>query len=120
MVGRMNRHVVVVLILLGTLLTVAPSCASVAFHRDTPSSGTFEATAWSFTLLSVDIPQDARQIAHGNVADARMPNPLVERELVIPHLGPLDFLLDIVSIRFVKVSGTWGFPADAPGEGDAR
>lgn len=81
-----------------------------SFHRDTPNSGTFRSWAFAATVLAIDFPKDGRQIARGNVADARMPNPIVERELVFPYLGPLDFLLDIVSIRYVRITGTWGFP----------
>jgi hypothetical protein len=93
----------------GLSAALAAGCASVHFERDTSESGTFSSTAWGFTILSADIPSDPRQTAHGNIADARLPNPIIERELVVPYLGVLDFLLDIISIRYVKISGTWGF-----------
>ena len=28
-----------------------------------------------------------------------------------PYLGPFDWLLDIVGIRYARISGTWGFAA---------
>ena len=94
-------------------LWLAPSCASVQFDRDTPTSGTFESSAWSFTIISFDFPGPAVQIAQRNVSSSGQPNLVIEKSLVIPHLGPLDFLLDILCIRYAKISGTWGY---APGE----
>jgi hypothetical protein len=88
------------------------ACASVDFERRTPSSGTFSSSGLAFTFLSMDVPSPALDIARGNAADAQRPNLVVEEELVIPHLGPLDWLLDIVGVRWARVSGTWGFPPE--------
>lgn len=95
------------------LALLVPSCASVKFERDTPTSGTFESSAWSFTLISFDIPGPALQVAQRNVSSSGQPNLIIEKSLVTPHLFFLDFLLDIVSVRYAKISGTWGYP---PGE----
>jgi hypothetical protein len=97
-------------ILLVALL--AASCASLEFERTTPTSGTFTSTAVSVTIFSVDLPGSALGIARGNAADARQPNSLVVQERVFPYLGPLDWLLDIVSVRWARVSGTWGVPPE--------
>lgn len=93
---------------------VASSCASMDYKRRTPTSGTFEASALSLTILSFDIPGHALNIARGNVSDAGRPNSVVENEFVFPYLGNFDWLLDFVSIRYARVSGTWGFDPDDP------
>jgi hypothetical protein len=82
----------------------------VEFRRDSTTSGTFVSTGWSFTILSYDIPKGALKIARENASDARQPNMIVEDAVVIPHLGRFDVLLDILSVRYARVSGTWGFP----------
>jgi len=91
---------------------LASSCASLDFDRTTPTSGRFRSSAWSFTILSVDIPGPAQAIARRNVTASGRTNLQVESEIVVPHLGWFDILLDIVSIRYAKVSGTWGFPPE--------
>ena len=45
--------------------------------------------------------------------DANLPNMEVAETTVTPYLGPFDFLLDILSIRWAKVEGTWGYPPRA-------
>lgn len=85
-------------------------CASVTFERDTPTSGTFDSTAWAFTLFGYDFPSTALQIARGNASDSGLPNLIVEEQSVLPRLGPLDWLLDILMVRRAHVSGTWGLP----------
>ncbi len=89
------------------------SCASVHFERDSETSGTFTSTGLSVTILSYDIPKGALNIARENASDARQPNMVVEETSVVPDWGRLDWLLDIVSIRYAKISGTWGFQPDA-------
>jgi hypothetical protein len=89
------------------------SCASVEFRRDSETSGTFVSTGWAFTILSYDIPKGALMIARENASDARQPNMVVTEATVTPYLGWFDVLLDVISIRYARVSGTWGFP---PGE----
>lgn len=94
------------------LLCAASACASVDFERGTPTSGTFTSSSIAFTFLSFDVPGPAVTIARGNAADARQPNTVIRRELVFPHLGPLDFLMDILSVRYARVQGTWGIPPE--------
>lgn len=99
------------------LICLAAACASVDFQRRTPTSGTFTSSSFSFTFLSFDLPGPAVQIARGNASDAREPNTVIRREVVFPHLGPLDWLLDIISFRYARVQGTWGYPSErATGE----
>jgi len=107
MVPRRPR---LVAIALATL--VLSGCASVSFERKTPTSGTFESTAWAFTFLSFDFPSPALAIARGNASDGGHPNLLIESESVVPSLGRLDWLLDILMIRRAHVSGTWGTPSE--------
>lgn len=98
-------------------LGLMASCASLEFERETPTSGTFQATGWAFTLFSIDIPKSALDIARANVSDARQPNVIVTEATVWPNLGPLDFLLELIGFRRARVSGTWGFdPAETSAE----
>lgn len=100
--------------LLASILTVGlcvglcGGCASVSFERDTPTSGTFESTAWAFTIMGFDFPSTALGIARGNASDGGHPNLVIEDESVQPYLGPIDWLLDILMVRRARVSGTWG------------
>ena len=106
----MRKHVAHRAALAAALALVAASCASVEFRRNSATSGTFESTGWSFTILSYDIPKSALKIARENASDARQPNMVVTEATVIPDLGPFDVLLDIISVRYARVAGTWGFP----------
>ena len=94
---------------LACLAALAGSCASVEFHRDTETSGTFVSSGWAFTIVSHDIPKSALNIARENASDARQPNMVVEEATVTPYLGVFDVLLDIIGVRHARVSGTWGF-----------
>lgn len=80
------------------------------FTRQSESHGEFYANGISFTILSIDMPKRAIDIPRENLSDARQPNMRIEREFVFPYFGPLDWILDILSIRFASISGTWGFP----------
>jgi hypothetical protein len=84
------------------------SCANLEFERDTVTSGTFESTATSFTLFSFDLPKGAMLIARENVSDANLANMVVTETRVTPYLGPFDWLLDIIGVRWARVRGTWG------------
>ena len=86
------------------------SCASLDFQRTTETSGTFTSSAVAFTILSYDVPAPAQSIARGNAADSGRPELVIEDEVVFPYLWRLDWLLDIISIRYARVSGTWGTP----------
>ncbi|MCZ6596889.1 MAG: hypothetical protein O7B99_04550 [Planctomycetota bacterium] len=104
------RSAAAVSMLIGLLgLLGLASCASVKFERRSETSGTFTSSGWSFTVLSHDIPKDALNIARENASDARQPNMVVEETLVIPDFGWLNWMLDIISIRYARISGTWGF-----------
>ncbi len=85
------------------------SCASLEFRRDTQTSGTFTSSGWAMTLFSADIPKTAEQIARENASDANMANTQITDIYVVPYLGPLDWLLDILSVRYCRIEGTWGF-----------
>jgi hypothetical protein len=98
---------------LGLLLFLPTlSCASLDTRATSSTSGEFSSSAFSITFLSFDLPSPALQVARNNAADINQPNLLVERETVFPYLGRLDWLLDIISFRFAKVSGTWGDPPE--------
>jgi len=97
------------LFLAGLLLGLTVSCASVKFDRDTTTSGTFESTGLAFTILSIDLPKSAIDIARENASDARQPNTQITDATVYPYLGWFDWLLDVIGVRYATVSGTWGF-----------
>lgn len=109
-------------ILLALVLTICclGSCASVEFHRDTATSGTFEATGWAFTLFSHDFPKSALDIARENVSDARQQNVVVTEASVWPDLWIFDWVFEIIGVRRARVAGTWGFPTGATTGGGAR
>jgi hypothetical protein len=80
------------------------------FERQSETHGEFYANGVAFTILSVDLPKRAIDIARENLSDSRQPNMRIEHEMTFPYLGPFDWILDILSIRFSSISGTWGFP----------
>jgi hypothetical protein len=96
-----------VAILLGALC--ASSCASVKFTRDTETSGRFRSSGLSFTILAYDMPKRALDIARENASDSRQSNLRIEKQRVFPYLGPFDWILDIISIRYARIDGRWGF-----------
>lgn len=91
------------------LVAVASGCAGVSFERATETSGTFTSYGVALTLLSADFPKGAMQIARENASDANLANMEVQESIVTPYLGPLDWLLDIIGVRYARISGTWGF-----------
>ena len=91
------------------LVAILPSCAGVSFQRQSETSGTFTSYGVAVTILSTDFPKGALQIARENASDANLANMEVQESVVIPYLGPIDWLLDILGIRYARVSGTWGF-----------
>ncbi len=94
------------------LLFVA-SCASVKYERETQTSGTFRSQGWALTVLSIDLPKPALDIARENAADSNLANLVVNEVTVFPYLGWFDWLLDIVGVRFAKIKGTWGFAGES-------
>jgi hypothetical protein len=99
--------------LLASLLIASLSaCSSIEFKRDTESSGTFVATGTSFTLFGVDFPRSALNQARENASDAGLHHMLVTEADVWPYFGPVDFLLEILSIRYAVIEGTWGYSED--------
>lgn len=92
------------------LLWSLASCASVDFEPESETSGSFSSSAVAFTFLGKDYPAEALRLARGNAADSTLPDMVVRKEWVFPYLWRLDFLLDIVSVRYARVSGTWGKP----------
>ncbi|MEM8711056.1 MAG: hypothetical protein AAGG01_08895 [Planctomycetota bacterium] len=102
------------LMLLTLVPLVASSCASLSVKRDTETSGTFNSSARSFTLLSYAFPRPAIQVAHENIADASLPNTQATR-VTETDWGWFDWILEIISIRSARVKGTWGFNGESLG-----
>jgi len=94
------------------LVVALSSCAGLRFKRDTETSGTFSSSGTAFTILSIDLPKSALNIARENASDANLANMQVENVFVFPYFGPLDWILDIVSIRYARITGTWGYAAE--------
>ncbi len=94
------------LLLAGAGLT---GCSSLSFERTTETSGTFRSTGMAFTIFSIDLPKGAQLIARENASDANLANMEVTNTVVFPYLGPFDWILDIISLRWAKVEGTWGY-----------
>lgn len=94
------------------LLFACASCSSLSFQRETETSGTYRATGWSFTFLTWDFPKQAIDIVRENVSDANLANMEVTQTVKAPDLGWFNWLLEIISVRYAKLSGTWGFRGD--------
>ena len=97
--GMIPRHRFAAVLLLATLT----SCAGVKFTRETETSGRFRSSGLAFTILSYDFPKRAIDIARENASDSRQANLVVERQRVFPYLGPLDWIFDIISVRFARI-----------------
>jgi len=104
--ARASSHATLVLLLCALLACV--SCANLDVRPDDADSGTFRSTAVSFTFLGRDFPQSAILIARANAADTRLPNLVVTQERIFPYFWKLDFLLDVLSLRWAAVEGTYG------------
>ena len=113
MLPRATPHAVTFLAALVLALT---SCASVRFTRETKTSGTYVSTGLALTVISIDLPKSALQIARENASDAGLANMTVEDVRIVPYLGWFDWLLDILGVRWARVSGRWGFPGDDAGQ----
>ena len=85
------------------------ACAGVSVERKTETSGTFTSYGLAMTILSTDLPKGALQIARENASDIGLANMNVEKSVVFPYLGIFDILLDIIGIRYARISGTWGY-----------
>ena len=97
---------------LAPLLLCLAACASVEFERTTETSGTFVSSGRSFTILSIDLPKEALQIARENAADVGLANMQVDTVVVSPDWGWWNWVLDVVSVRKATLRGTWGFDGD--------
>ncbi len=84
-----------------------------SFTRLSETHGEFYANGVAVTILGIDLPRAAIDIARENLSDARQPNMKIEEELITPYLGWFDWILDIFSVRFASLSGTWGFSPDS-------
>lgn len=109
-----NRSLVAPLVLALGLASLG-SCASIEITRDTLTSGRFKSSGVAFTLLSIDMPKPAVNIARDNASDARLTNMQVTEVVRTPELGWWDWLLDIIGVRKVTVRGTWGFTGQEAG-----
>jgi hypothetical protein len=94
------------------LLVTLTACGSLSIERETETSGTFSSSGFAFTILSIDVPKSSRDIARENASDARLTNLRIDTNTTIPYLGWFDWILDIVGVRYTKITGTWGFPAE--------
>ena len=92
-----------------SLAILASGCSSLSFQRQTETSGTFRSSGWAVTILSADIPKSALQIARENASDSNMANMQVENVLIVPDFGGFNWILDLFSIRYARIEGTWGF-----------
>ena len=110
MLTAMRRHVrpFVVASLVALAASASLACAHLSFERDTATSGTFESSGLAVTLVSFDLPKGAMLIARENASDANLANMVVTETYVVPYLGPFDWILDIVGVRYARVRGTWG------------
>jgi hypothetical protein len=88
------------------------SCGNLSFQRRTETSGTFSSSGFAMTLFGVDLPMGALQIARENASDANLANMEVGDVVIVPYLGPVDWLLDIVGFRYARIEGTWGFSGE--------
>jgi hypothetical protein len=102
------------------LVTLLSGCSSMEFQRLSETHGEFYGNGVAITIFSIDLPKRAIDIARENLSDARQPNMRIEEELVFPYFGPLDWILDIFSVRFASISGTWGFPPESAKAESAR
>jgi hypothetical protein len=93
------------------LTSVTASCASLDVEPADRATGTFRSSAVSFTFLGRDFPQSALLLARANASDSQLPKLVVTEERVFPYFWRLDFLLDLISVRWARVTGTYG-PAD--------
>lgn len=96
-------------------LLALSACTSLSIERDTLTSGTFRSRAWSFTILSWDLPQAALDTARENASDTRLLNLQVEEVDVTPDWGWWNWVLDILSVRVATIRGTWGFSGEQDG-----
>jgi hypothetical protein len=99
------------------LLVTVSACSSMSFTRKSETHGEFYANGVAVTILGIDLPRSAVDIARENLSDARQPNMRVREELVFPYFGVVDWILDIFSIRYASISGTWGFPPASATDG---
>ena len=88
------------------------SCASLEFERETETSGTFVSSGWSFTFFTWDFPKQAIDIARENASDANLANMQVTETFKTPELGWFNWLLEIISVRYARLGGTWGFSGE--------
>jgi hypothetical protein len=107
---RSFRFLLLASCLTGTLLL--SSCAGLSFQRATETSGTFTATGMNLTFLTWDFPKRAIDIARENASDANLANMEVTETFQTPHLGWFNWILEILSIRYARLSGTWGFSGE--------
>ena len=67
---------------------------------------------FTFTIVMIDLPKSALLITREMLADANLANMRIEEVQVIPDLGWLNWVLDIISVRRARISGRWGFDGD--------
>jgi hypothetical protein len=105
-------------LLAAALLVACASCASIDITRDTATSGRFRSSGLAFSILAIDLPKPAINIARDNASDARLTNMQVTEVVRWPYLGWFDWLVDILGVRYAVVRGTWGFTGAAAASGN--
>lgn len=101
------------------VLTTACISADFQVNRETETSGRFDSTARSWTILSWDFPKDAELIARENISDARLTNVRIEAIDRRPDwIWWLAWIPELLWSPSCRITGTWGFPpAASRGEG---
>lgn len=51
-------------------------------------------------------------MARENASDSNLPNLVVTDSSQVPYLGRFDWILDIISFRWARVEGTWGYDSE--------
>ena len=95
-------------VLASLLPLLLASCASLDFEPIDATRGTFRSSAVAFTFLGHDYPQSALLLARANAADSQLTQLVVTEERIFPYFWKLNFLLDIISVRWASVRGTYG------------
>jgi hypothetical protein len=102
---RILRSTVLAVLIAAT----STGCSSLSFERTSETSGTFRSTGFAFTIFAIDLPKGSQLIARENASDANLANMEIQETVTFPYLGPFDWILDIISFRWSKIEGTWGY-----------
>ena len=62
--------------------------------------------------MTWDFPKQAIDIARENASDANLANMQVTETFKAPDLGWFNWILEIISVRYARLAGTWGFSGE--------